>query len=460
MTYNKYKNSKGLSLVVFALGLAALLGFAALAIDLGISNNIQNELQKVTSTSALVGALEMEPDELGNIDEAAAQDATVESFINGINAIPMLNTAQLVNPSTGLTGLPAPGDASVPQFVETSRTSRAVRIQSRARVQTFFMAVIGITNLQVNAQAAAINCPAYPELNLPPPSGSVVASDIRPPVGGVNPNMFIGTAPNQAAFMLGPPDDVSVALGPGGSVHLLMPAPIIDGPGADIYVKETGDLEGYYLYIGIDNGGGGTDWVNISCTGTPTENALANIGGTAAGAYADNTPNQQYKFYGSGLFDLATNCTGGPGLNDYPGNIRNGTSIMIVDDNVEDGIISSDLNRLTLLLGEHSSTSPGADVDSIAVLHHSRVIDYNATDDDNDGLLNPYEFIIGTDEGNPDTDGDGINDGDEIGGTSGFITNARVADTDGDGVNDGAEIAASTNPLFATDVAGDFDDAP
>lgn len=452
MIYKHLRKEKGLSLVVFALGLGALLGFAALAIDLGISNNIQNELQKATTTAALVGALEMEPDEMGNINQTDARDATITSFTDAIANIPMLQNATFVNPSDGSTALPAPGDASSPLFIRTLPSSRAVRIQTRAEVNTFFMAVIGIKSLQVNAQAAAINCPSYPALNLPAPTGSVVASDIKDPVGGINPNGFKATAPNEASFIIGSPDDVPVALGPGGSVELRMPAPIIDGPGGDIYIKEIGDLEGYYLYISVD----GQPWVNISCTGTPTENALANIGGTAAGAYADS--NGDYKFYGSGLFDLGTACGVAPNTI-YNADIKNATKLMIVDDNVEDGILSSDLSRATLFPGEHSSTSPGADLDSVAVLHHSRVIDYNAPDADGDGLVDPYEYILGSDINNSDTDGDGISDGDEISGSGGFITNPRVADTDGDGVDDGAEIAGGTNPLFATDAAGtDFDD--
>ncbi|MGD1937410.1 MAG: Ig-like domain-containing protein [Cyanophyceae cyanobacterium] len=38
----------------------------------------------------------------------------------------------------------------------------------------------------------------------------------------------------------------------------------------------------------------------------------------------------------------------------------------------------------------------------------------NASDGDNDGLVNPAEPIVGTDPNNPDTDGDGLNDGPEL----------------------------------------------
>jgi hypothetical protein len=69
-------------------------------------------------------------------------------------------------------------------------------------------------------------------------------------------------------------------------------------------------------------------------------------------------------------------------------------------------------------------------------------------DPDRDGLNNRGEADAGTDLRNPDSDGDGIFDGEEVvAGTDGFITNPLLADTDGDGVRDGLEIATGTNPL-------------
>ncbi|MDK7272744.1 hypothetical protein, partial [Actinotignum schaalii] len=43
--------------------------------------------------------------------------------------------------------------------------------------------------------------------------------------------------------------------------------------------------------------------------------------------------------------------------------------------------------------------------------------DPNKGDTDGDGLTDGEEKVIGTDPKNPDTDGDGINDGDEVNGT-------------------------------------------
>jgi hypothetical protein len=58
-------------------------------------------------------------------------------------------------------------------------------------------------------------------------------------------------------------------------------------------------------------------------------------------------------------------------------------------------------------------------------------------DDDNDGLSNYLETLLGTDPNNPDTDGDGLTDWDEI-----YIyeTDPLKYDTDGDEISDGDEV--------------------
>jgi hypothetical protein len=65
-------------------------------------------------------------------------------------------------------------------------------------------------------------------------------------------------------------------------------------------------------------------------------------------------------------------------------------------------------------------------------------------DPDRDGLTNLQEFQLGTNPINPDTDGDGLNDGDEV---NRYHTNPLLADTDGDLIPDGVEITTGTNPL-------------
>ena len=57
-------------------------------------------------------------------------------------------------------------------------------------------------------------------------------------------------------------------------------------------------------------------------------------------------------------------------------------------------------------------------------------------DSDADGLGDNFEITSGTDPYNADTDQDGISDFDEVNGTNGFYTSATSSDTDGDGTSD------------------------
>ena len=52
-----------------------------------------------------------------------------------------------------------------------------------------------------------------------------------------------------------------------------------------------------------------------------------------------------------------------------------------------------------------------------------------------------------------DTDGDGINDGDELSGKFGYITEPTLADTDGDWIRDLLEIQTGTNPTVPNNLA-------
>ena len=82
-----------------------------------------------------------------------------------------------------------------------------------------------------------------------------------------------------------------------------------------------------------------------------------------------------------------------------------------------------------------------------------------STDKDSDGLTRCEEEELGTDPRNPDTDGDGLNDGAEV---KQYKTDPRNPDTDGDGLKDGEEVMKyKTNPLKAdtdNDGLNDYDE--
>ena len=65
-------------------------------------------------------------------------------------------------------------------------------------------------------------------------------------------------------------------------------------------------------------------------------------------------------------------------------------------------------------------------------------------DSDDDGLTDGEEVALGTDPFDPDSDDDGLTDGDEV---EIYGTDPLDPDTDDDGLNDGDEIAAGTDPF-------------
>jgi hypothetical protein len=73
-------------------------------------------------------------------------------------------------------------------------------------------------------------------------------------------------------------------------------------------------------------------------------------------------------------------------------------------------------------------------------------------DDDSDGLSNSREIALGTEPNNPDTDGDGLNDGQEV---NQYGTNPNQQDTDGDTLLDGAEVNDHGTSPVNPDTDGD-----
>ncbi|HYM21197.1 MAG TPA: hypothetical protein VEW28_09390 [Candidatus Kapabacteria bacterium] len=97
----------------------------------------------------------------------------------------------------------------------------------------------------------------------------------------------------------------------------------------------------------------------------------------------------------------------------------------------------------------HDGKSDGWWQAAVGVIYHFTKRD---DDPDDDGLSNAEEHLYGTNPHDPDSDHDGLNDGDEV---KVYHTNPLNPDTDGDGLSDGDEVHIyHTDPLKA-DTDGD-----
>ena len=107
------------------------------------------------------------------------------------------------------------------------------------------------------------------------------------------------------------------------------------------------------------------------------------------------------------------------------------------------------------LFGSWSGNASGTSNPTIVLMNANKTVGAtfveDTSDPDADGLTNYQEIIIRLTKPNvADSDGDGVNDGQEVTDT----TNPLIADTDGDGLTDGEEKTRTTNPLLV-DTDGD-----
>lgn len=418
------KKRQGVTLVIVITSLMMLLTAAGLVIDTGIVLNSQNELQKQAETAALFGATLFEPkkDGVGLTIKESDIRTSIEELINISKG--SVFDYELYQSST----------------IDINPKSKAVRVKVVGLARPFFLNLMGIYTIKLNAQATAISMPFYLSKNFPktPYVGSLMSTssveiDVRDPLGfNLNAGKDSGGVVLED-YLYGPPDNNAVPLGAGGYITMRLPTPIIDEEGADLYIKELGNMEGYFVFVGndvnpdnpyIDEGqqGEGIEWTNISCTGTPEG---GNSSSSVLGAYEVNVTHlnssdtNEAKFYGSGYFDLGLSCSGSHySAIDGTEKINSAKYLKIIDDNAEDGFTADNPVVPVALYGEHSSATPGVDIDAVGVLHHSRLImssDFD-NDSDNDGLIDVLEGILGTDKSNSDTDSDAINDGLEYSG--------------------------------------------
>jgi hypothetical protein len=130
--------------------------------------------------------------------------------------------------------------------------------------------------------------------------------------------------------------------------------------------------------------------------------------------------------------------------------LRPGRGVTVVDPGAEPAPDSTDVPTTT----RAPDTEPAPETTDMAVA--------SETDRDADNALDELEPGLGLDPTNPDTDGDGVADGDE---PNLYGTDPLNRDTDGDGASDGEELfGIYTDPLVWDDVsaqgAGSTAEAP
>jgi len=118
--------------------------------------------------------------------------------------------------------------------------------------------------------------------------------------------------------------------------------------------------------------------------------------------------------------------------------LRPGRGVTIIDPGAEPAPVTKDVAP-TAAAAPEAESAPEATDTAVA----------SATDQDADNAPDELEPGLGLDPRNPDTDGDGVADGDE---GNLYGTDPLNDDTDGDGVNDGEELfGIHTDPLVWDD---------
>lgn len=281
---------------------------------------------------------------------------------------------------------------TVPQITVDTGT-REVSINANTLAEPFFLSFLGISAIELNAKARAV-CEDLPVMSSyggavkwVTPSATyyadIISKDLNlndtailTPLGNAR-LATLSSLTGSPMWGLIEPNGNSLSLGPSGFITIKLPAPIIDRTGDDLEIIENGDLrEGYMVFIGLDvnpdkpysnyeKPGDGIRWSNISCTGNSSDGLGNNAHASATGT---NLPTAtQDKFYGSGRFDIGESCSnfGGVSMAKY---------LRIIDDNEESGYANG---VKYFPYGEASTPTAGADIDSVTVLNHVRLLKPN-----------------------------------------------------------------------------------
>jgi len=171
--FEKVKNQAGVSAVIIAIVLTMLIGFTALAVDVGYMYVTKNELQNVADASALAGA-----GSLGSIyeglsrEEQSKYEFTRENIVNVVNEVALENQAAKMNISIndadvtigtwdGETGTLTAMTGSTLILPDAVRVIARRDGNANGPILTFFARIFNIATVNVVADAtAALTSPA------------------------------------------------------------------------------------------------------------------------------------------------------------------------------------------------------------------------------------------------------------------------------------------------------------
>lgn len=216
--------------------------FCAFAIDFSLMLSARSRLQNAVETSALSAAADSSP---------PAMSLTADKIFS------YYKTGQIKH---------AKITAKVP-IVPPPPNPRSFFVSAQAPIPTTFLAVLGISVIEIQAKAKA----QILEISLEPES---------------------------------------VKTG------VLLSSILVDKQGDEIYVEEAELAHGYYVFVGLNDGENPAKWVNISCTGTATD--------SGGGEFTENEFGGYYK--GSAVFDMGKTCADGS----YSGNAQIASNLRII----------------------------------------------------------------------------------------------------------------------------------
>ncbi len=176
-----------------------------------------------------------------------------------------------------------------------------------------------------------------------------------------------------------------------------------------------------------------------SITVTTPSATLTSVGATAQldvmAQYATGSPQDVTAVSAGTLYNVSNPAIATVSANGLVTAVSSGTAVLQAVNEGRQGIVTIQI----VLAG----VSHGGIPDSWSLAHGLDPTDpaMPMEDPDHDGLTNLQEFQAGTDPNNPDTDGDGLTDGQEV---LIYHTNPTLFSTDGSGIPDGIEVQTGT----------------